>query len=92
MGRRNIQSLVVEGVLPHPSLLPWIPRLVSRARASQVAPVVKNPPANADRCKRCGFTSLGWDNPLEEGTSTLSSIIAWRIPWTERRGLVGYGP
>ena len=26
--------------------------------------------------------SLGWDDPLEKGTATLSSILAWRIPWT----------
>ena len=28
-------------------------------------------------------SSLGWENPLEKGTTTLSSILAWRIPWTE---------
>ena len=27
--------------------------------------------------------SLGWEDPLEEGTATHSSILAWRIPWTE---------
>ena len=30
--------------------------------------------------------SLGWKDPLEEGTSTPSSILAWRIPWTEEPG------
>ena len=30
--------------------------------------------------------SLGQDDPLEEGTSTHSSILAWRIPWTEEPG------
>ena len=30
--------------------------------------------------------SLGWEDPLEEGMSTLSSICAWRIPWTEEPG------
>ena len=25
--------------------------------------------------------SLGWEDPLEEGTATHSSILAWRIPW-----------
>ena len=29
---------------------------------------------------------LGWEDPLEEGTTTLSSILAWRIPWTEEPG------
>ena len=27
--------------------------------------------------------SLGWEDPLEEGKATHSSILAWRIPWTE---------
>ena len=30
--------------------------------------------------------SLGWDNPLEEGMATHSSILAWGIPWTEEPG------
>jgi len=30
--------------------------------------------------------SLGWDDPLEKGMSTQSSILAWRIPWTEEPG------
>ena len=30
--------------------------------------------------------SLGWEDPLEEGTATHSSILAWRIPWTEEPG------
>ena len=34
--------------------------------------------------------SLGWEDPLEEGMPTLSSILAWRIPWTEQPG--GHSP
>ena len=34
--------------------------------------------------------SLGWEDPLEEGMATHSSILAWRIPWTEEPG--GYSP
>ena len=30
--------------------------------------------------------SLGWEDPLEEGTATHSSILAWRIPWTHEPG------
>ena len=30
--------------------------------------------------------SLGWEDPLEEGMTTHSSILAWRIPWTEEPG------
>ena len=36
--------------------------------------------------------SLGWEDPLEEGMATHSSILAWRIPWTEEpHGLGPYG-
>ena len=30
--------------------------------------------------------SLGWEDPLEEGMATHSSILAWEIPWTEKPG------
>jgi len=30
--------------------------------------------------------SLGWEDPLEKGVATHSSILAWRIPWTEEPG------
>ena len=30
--------------------------------------------------------SLGWEDPLEEGPATHSSVLAWRIPWTEEAG------
>jgi len=30
--------------------------------------------------------SLGWEDPLEESMGTHSSILAWRIPWTEDSG------
>ena len=32
------------------------------------------------------FQSLGWEDPLEEGMATHSSILAWRIPRSEERG------
>ena len=30
--------------------------------------------------------SLGWEDPLQKGMATHSSILAWRIPWTEEPG------
>jgi len=30
--------------------------------------------------------SLGWEDPLEKGMATHSSILVWRIPWTEESG------
>ena len=44
--------------------------------------VVKHPPAMQEMLVR----SLGGEDPLEEGVATHSSILAWRIPWTEEPG------
>ena len=44
--------------------------------------MVKNLPANAGDARE-GGSILGWEDPLEKGMSTHSSILAWRIPWTE---------
>ena len=41
--------------------------------------MVKNPLAMQETC----IGSLGLENPLEKGMATHSSILAWRIPWTE---------
>ena len=46
--------------------------------ASLVAQLVKNPPTMWETWVR----SLSWEDPLEKGTATHSSILAWRIPWT----------
>ena len=46
--------------------------------SSPVAQLVKNLPAIQDTPVR----SLGWEDPLEKGIATHSSILAWRIPWT----------
>ena len=46
--------------------------------ASLVAQLVKNLPTMRDTWVR----SLGWEDPLEKGKATHSSILAWRIPWT----------
>ena len=46
--------------------------------ASLVAQLVKNPPV----LQETGVRSLGWEDPLEKGKVTHSSILAWRIPWT----------
>ena len=48
--------------------------------ASLVAQLVKNLPAMWETWVR----SLGWENPLEKGKVTHSSILAWRIPWDHK--------
>ena len=30
--------------------------------------------------------SLGWEDPLEQGKTTHSTILVWRVPWTEKPG------
>ena len=50
--------------------------------ASLVAQMVKSPPA----MQEARVPSLGREDPLENGMATHSSILAWRIPWTEEPG------
>ena len=47
-----------------------------------VAQLVKNPPAMQETLVR----SLGQEHPLEKETATYSSVLAWRIRWTEDPG------
>ena len=51
-------------------------------RAPLVAQMMKNPPA----MQETQVQSLGQEDSLEEGMATHSSILAWRIPWTEEPG------
>ena len=50
-----------------------------KQRASLVAQTVKNLPA----MREIQVQSLGQDDTLDKGIATHSSILAWRIPWTE---------
>ena len=57
-------------------------------KAPLVAQLVKNPPA----MQETWVQSLGWEDPLEKGKATHSSILAWRIPWTiQSKGLQRVG-
>ena len=47
-----------------------------------MAQMVKNLPAMWET----GVQSLGQEEPLEKGMATHSSMVAWRIPWTEEPG------
>ena len=50
--------------------------------ASLVAQMVKNPPA----MQETWVQSLGREDPLKKGMATHSSVLAWKIPWTEEPG------
>ena len=60
----------------------WFPIISHNQEASLVAQMVKDLPAMRETWVR----SLGWEDPLEKGMTTHSSILAWRIPWTEEPG------
>ena len=47
--------------------------------------MVKNLPAMQETVVQ----SLGWEDSLDKGMATHSSILAWRIPWTEEPGELG---
>ena len=59
------------------------------SRAFLVAQTVKNLPA----VQETQVQSLGWEDPLEKGLATHSSILSWRIPWAVEPGrLQSTGP
>ena len=47
-----------------------------------MAQMIKNPPA----MQHTWVCFLGWEDPLEKGMATYSSVLAWRILWTEKPG------
>ena len=47
--------------------------------------VVKHLPA-VQETQETWVPSLGWKDPLEKGVATHSSILGWKIPWTEEPG------
>ena len=62
-----------------------IPQLTSSAHAElkrASTQMIKNPPA----MQETRVPPLGWEDPLEKGMATYSSIPAWELPWTEESG------
>ena len=60
----------------------WFSYPLQYSWASLVAQMVKSPSA----MQGTWVPSLDWEDPLEKGMATHSSILAWRIPWTEEPG------
>ena len=73
---------VVHGVAKSRTRLSDFTSLHAPRQASLVAQTVKNLPAMQETWVR----SLGWEDSLEKGVATHSSILAWRVPWTEEPG------
>ena len=66
-------------VIMHRQHLDSLQTIFRYVRASLMAQIVKNLPA----VRGTRVRSLGGEDPLKEGMATHSSILAWRIPWTE---------
>ena len=74
--------LVTPWTVFHQAPLYWSLFIV---RAPQMALVVKSLPAN-EGPQEMWVSSLDWADPLEQEMATRTSILAWRIPWTEEPG------
>ena len=59
--------------------LPWLPHPLNGNHNIQMV-------KNSSIMQETQVPSLGWEDPLEKGMATHSSILAWRIPWTEEPG------
>ena len=66
---------------PHLRIIIYSP--IKMTGTSLVAQLLKNPPLMQETWVR----SLGWEDPLEKGKATHSSILAWRIPWSTVHGV-----
>ena len=66
--------------VPH---LPWESTFVEEQEGFFSGSAVKNPPA-VQETQGMWLQSLGWEDPLEEGMVTHSSVLAWRIPMDRR--------
>ena len=79
--KKNVTVFASWSPCIHPSL--WSLEMVcTLVRGFSSGSVVKNLPA----MQETWIQSLGRENPLEEGIATHSSILAWKIPWTEEPG------
>ena len=78
-GKESAYHAGDSGLIPGPESSPGegIGYLLQYSRASLVTQLVNNLPATQETWVQ----SLGWEDPLEKGKATHSSILAWRIPW-----------
>ena len=78
-GRKNLQLDPAQCSY----LGPWSPGdLHTDFKETPGGQVLKNPPTNAED----EGSSLGWEDPLEKEMAPHSSVLAWKIPWTEELG------
>ena len=61
-------------------------RVCFRGRDNKIASLVAQRLKRLPAMRETWVRSLGWEDPLEKEMATHSSILAWRIPWTEEPG------
>ena len=73
------------GSIPGQGTRSYMPHAVTKTQHSQVNEKKKKLAASAGDVET-RVQSVDWEDPLEEGVATHSSVLAWRIPWTEGPG------
>ena len=86
VGKESACNAGDPGLIPRSGRSPGeeIGYLLQYSWAFLVAQLIKNPPAMWETWVR----SLDWKDPLPKGKATLSSILAWKIPWDHKHGEV----
>ena len=59
----------------------WVGKIPWRRERLPTPVFLGFPGGSAGKESACNVGDLGWEDPLEKGTATRSSILAWRIPW-----------
>ena len=72
--------------LQSPSAVILEPKKIKSDTVSTVSPSICHEVMGPDAMILGDVKDLDWEDPLEEGMATQSSILAWRIPWTEAPG------
>ena len=78
----SLQSMGLDISWTQLSDFPYLTYLLKVLNTGLLLQLVKNPPAMQETL----VWFLSWKDPLEEGMAIHSSILAWRIPWTEESG------
>ena len=78
------ENLMLVGTLPPANLVKALPRVMLYASTGFSGD--SDGKESTRNVGDLGFWFLGWEDPLEEGMTTISSILAWKIPWTEEPG------
>ena len=83
--RQNYRGQILYRALGNSSCV-FLKKNLLGAYHVQTSPLVTHTVKNLPAMLETQVQSLGWEDPLEKERATHSSILAWRIPWTEEPG------